>query len=154
MSEGTVRQWCRIFKDGWTYVHDEEPRGQPFVVSDDLVQNVDQKVCERRCFTISEFSCKFPQISHAVLYKIMTVRQGQPFSAGILWDPSVPWKVARGSVRDCDIYIYICTHTYTYIFTLMCVYINNDHLKMSVSHILHLQLTSENNIVLLPFYNQ
>jgi hypothetical protein len=24
MSEGTVRQWCRMFKDGETNVHDEE----------------------------------------------------------------------------------------------------------------------------------
>jgi hypothetical protein len=24
MGEGTVRQWHRMFKDGWTNVHDEE----------------------------------------------------------------------------------------------------------------------------------
>jgi hypothetical protein len=24
MSEGTVRQWCRMFKDGYANVHDEE----------------------------------------------------------------------------------------------------------------------------------
>jgi hypothetical protein len=24
MSEGTLRQWCRIFRDGQTNVHDEE----------------------------------------------------------------------------------------------------------------------------------
>jgi hypothetical protein len=24
MSEGTVRQWCKMFKDGQTNVHDEE----------------------------------------------------------------------------------------------------------------------------------
>jgi hypothetical protein len=34
MSKGTVRQWCRMFRDGQTK-------------SDDLVQNVDQKICER-----------------------------------------------------------------------------------------------------------
>jgi hypothetical protein len=34
----------------------------PSVLSDDLVQSVDQKICERRCFTISELSCAFPQI--------------------------------------------------------------------------------------------
>jgi hypothetical protein len=28
--------------------------GQPSVVSDDLVQSVDQKICERQHFTISE----------------------------------------------------------------------------------------------------
>jgi hypothetical protein len=45
---GTVRQWCRMFKDGWTNVHDEERSGWPSVVNDDLVQSVDQKICERQ----------------------------------------------------------------------------------------------------------
>jgi hypothetical protein len=27
MSEGNVRQWCRMFKDGQTNVHDEERSG-------------------------------------------------------------------------------------------------------------------------------
>jgi hypothetical protein len=71
-----VRQWCRMFKDGRTNVHDEKRSGQPSVVSDDLVQSVDQKMCERRRFTISELSCEFPHISHTVLYKIITERLG------------------------------------------------------------------------------
>jgi hypothetical protein len=48
MSEGTVRPWCRTFKDGWT-----KKCGRPFVVSDDIVQN------ERWRFTISELLCEF-----------------------------------------------------------------------------------------------
>jgi hypothetical protein len=40
-SEGTARQWCRMLKGGRKNVHDEEQSGQPSVVSDDLVQNVD-----------------------------------------------------------------------------------------------------------------
>jgi transposase len=43
MSEGTVRQWCRMFKDGRTNVQDEERSGRPTVVSDDLCQSVEQK---------------------------------------------------------------------------------------------------------------
>jgi hypothetical protein len=46
MSEGTVRQWCRMFKDGQTNVHDEERSGWPSVVGDDLVESVGQKICE------------------------------------------------------------------------------------------------------------
>jgi hypothetical protein len=61
MSEGTVRQWCRMFKDG---------------VSDDLGQSVDQRIFERWSFTFSELSCEFPQISGTVLFKIITVRLG------------------------------------------------------------------------------
>jgi hypothetical protein len=43
MSEGIVRQWCRMFKDGHTNVHDEERSGLASVVSDDLDQSVYQK---------------------------------------------------------------------------------------------------------------
>jgi hypothetical protein len=64
-----------MFKDGGTDIHDEERSGRPFIVSDDLVQSVGQKICERQCITISELSCEFPQISHTVLYDI-TVRLG------------------------------------------------------------------------------
>jgi hypothetical protein len=52
-----------------TGVHDDERSG-------DLVQNDDQKICDRRRFTISEYSCEFLQISHSVLYGIITVRLG------------------------------------------------------------------------------
>jgi hypothetical protein len=73
MSEGTVKR-CRIFKDGRANVHNEERSDQPSVVSDNLVQSIHQKICERRCFTISELLCEFPQISCTVLYEITTVR--------------------------------------------------------------------------------
>jgi hypothetical protein len=43
-------------------------------VSDYFVQSVDQKICERRRFTISELSCEFPEISRTVLYEITIVR--------------------------------------------------------------------------------
>jgi hypothetical protein len=52
ISEGTVRQRCRMFKDGRTSIHDEERSGRPSVVSDDLVQSVDQKICERLRFAV------------------------------------------------------------------------------------------------------
>jgi hypothetical protein len=74
--EGTVRQWCRMFKDGRTNVHDEERSGRPSVVSDDLVQSVDQKICERRRFTISGLSREFPHISRSVPCEIVTDRLG------------------------------------------------------------------------------
>jgi transposase len=38
MSEATVRQWCRMFKNGQTYVHNEERSGRPSVVNADLVK--------------------------------------------------------------------------------------------------------------------
>jgi hypothetical protein len=50
--------------------------GWPSVVSDDLVQSVDERICEKRRCIISELSCEFPQISRAVIYEIITVRVG------------------------------------------------------------------------------
>jgi hypothetical protein len=44
MSEGTVRQGCRMFKDGRINIHNEERSGRPTVVSDDHDQTVDQKL--------------------------------------------------------------------------------------------------------------
>jgi hypothetical protein len=61
---------------GRTNVHDEEQSGQPSVVSDDLVQSVDPKICGRRVFRILELSHEFPQISRTLLYDIITVRLG------------------------------------------------------------------------------
>jgi hypothetical protein len=49
---------------------------QPSVVSDDLVQSVDQKICERQHSMISELLYEFQQISCIVLYKIITVKLG------------------------------------------------------------------------------
>jgi hypothetical protein len=43
ISEGNVRQWCRMFKDGWTNVQDEERSGRPSVAGDDLVQVLTKK---------------------------------------------------------------------------------------------------------------
>jgi hypothetical protein len=76
IGERTVRQRCRIFKDGRTNVHDEKRRDRPSVLTDDLIQIVDKNICERRRFTISELSCEFPQISRTILYESITVRLG------------------------------------------------------------------------------
>jgi hypothetical protein len=60
----------------------------PSAVSDHPVQSVEQKICERRRFTISEVSCEFPQISRTLLYEIIAVRLGyHKFSA--TWVPKM-----------------------------------------------------------------
>jgi hypothetical protein len=72
MSEGDVRQWCRMFRDGRTNVHNDQQSGWPSVVSDTRVLRAGQKVCEGWHFTISELLCEFPHILPTVLYKIIT----------------------------------------------------------------------------------
>ena len=59
MSNGMVRKWVRAFKDGRNNVHDKRS-GQPSVISDDLLQKVDEKVKMNRHFTISSLSEEFP----------------------------------------------------------------------------------------------
>jgi transposase len=34
MSEGTVRQWCRMFKDGRKNIHDKKRSGKPAICSE------------------------------------------------------------------------------------------------------------------------
>jgi transposase len=53
MSEGTVRQWCRMFRDGRTHVHDEERSGRPSVVGDGWVQIADALLPTR----LSQLGC-------------------------------------------------------------------------------------------------
>jgi hypothetical protein len=86
MSERTIRQCQRMFKEGWTNVYDNERNSRPSVASDGLVQSVDQKICERWCFTISEILCEFPQISCTLLCEIITVRlDHHKFCQGEFW---------------------------------------------------------------------
>jgi hypothetical protein len=68
MSEGTVANTVKCSKMGkQMFTLKSEVVSQTSVASDDLLQSVDQKICERRHFTISELACEFPQISHTLL---------------------------------------------------------------------------------------
>ena len=62
MSDGMVRKWVRMFNEGREIVHDEARIGRPSLVNDDLVRNVNERVRDDRCFTISDLSLHFPQI--------------------------------------------------------------------------------------------
>jgi transposase len=62
MSDSCVREWCRKFRDGHTDVHDEGGEGQHSIVTDELVQKVDQCVRRKRCFTISELLKNFHKL--------------------------------------------------------------------------------------------
>ncbi|KAG8308547.1 hypothetical protein J6590_107134, partial [Homalodisca vitripennis] len=47
--------------NGRTNVHNEDRSGRPSLVSDDLVNKVDEKIRKNRRFTISELSDHFPE---------------------------------------------------------------------------------------------
>ena len=63
MSDSCMREWCRKFRDGCTDVCDEGGQERRSIVTDELVQKVNQRLHGKRRFTISELSEEFPQTS-------------------------------------------------------------------------------------------
>jgi len=57
-------------------VHDEARNGHPYFVNDDLVRMVNERVRDDRCFTISDLSLHFPQISRTLLCDIVSSHLG------------------------------------------------------------------------------
>jgi hypothetical protein len=62
ISEGTVREWCRMFTNGWTDVHDEELTGRPSAVYNDLVQSVDQQFVKDSASQFQIFHVNFHKL--------------------------------------------------------------------------------------------
>jgi len=44
MSDGMIRKWVRMFNKGRENMHDEVRSGRPFLVNDDLVRKVNERV--------------------------------------------------------------------------------------------------------------
>jgi len=74
MSDSCMREWCRKFRDGCTDVCDEGGQERRSIVTDELVQKVNQRLHGKRRFTISELSEEFPQTLRTTLYRIVTDR--------------------------------------------------------------------------------
>jgi transposase len=55
-SDSMVRMWVRHFNEGRKNVHDDLQSGRPSVVNEDLVREVQEKIQQKRQFTISSFS--------------------------------------------------------------------------------------------------
>jgi transposase-like protein len=63
MSDSMLRRWVRHFNEGHKNVHDDPWNSQPPVVNEDFMHAVEEKIQEKRRFTISSLSLHFPQIS-------------------------------------------------------------------------------------------
>ncbi|GFV00446.1 histone-lysine N-methyltransferase SETMAR [Trichonephila clavipes] len=72
MSSSKVRKWVRAFKDGRENVHDEPRSGRPSVITDALVNAVDEKIREDRRFTISTLALEFPNVGRTTLHKVVS----------------------------------------------------------------------------------
>ena len=66
MSDGMVKKWVQMFNEGRENVHDEARSGCPSLVNDNLVRTFNERVRDDRCFTISDLSLQFPQISRTL----------------------------------------------------------------------------------------
>jgi hypothetical protein len=51
MSDRMVRRCCRMFSEGRTNVHDDDRSVRPFLVTADLLDQVNEKIRENRRFT-------------------------------------------------------------------------------------------------------
>ncbi|GFX12532.1 uncharacterized protein TNCV_3156531 [Trichonephila clavipes] len=72
MSSSKVRKWVRAFMDGRENVHDEPRSGRPSVITDDLVNAVDEKIREDRRLTISTLALGFPNVDRTTLHKVVS----------------------------------------------------------------------------------
>ncbi|GFX99360.1 uncharacterized protein TNCV_1550241 [Trichonephila clavipes] len=72
MSRSEVRKWARAFKDGWENVHDELRSSRPSVITDDLINAMDEKIREDRRFTISTLPLEFPNVGRTTLHKVVS----------------------------------------------------------------------------------
>ena len=73
LCDGMVRKLVRMFNEKRENVHDEARSGRPSLVNDDLVHKVNERVRDDRCFTISDLSLHFPQISRTLLSDMSVV---------------------------------------------------------------------------------
>jgi len=72
MNAASVQKWCTMFRNGRTDVHDTERSGQPSVIADALKQKLNCIIRENRHFTFSEVYEQCPEVSHTVVYEIVT----------------------------------------------------------------------------------
>jgi len=69
-----VKEWCRKFRDAYTDVTDEGGQEWHSIVTNVLIQKVNQCTREKCRFMISELSEEFPQTSRTILYLIVVDR--------------------------------------------------------------------------------
>ncbi|KAF6216143.1 hypothetical protein GE061_000482 [Apolygus lucorum] len=76
MNRTSVYKWCREFKNGRTNVHDDLRSGKPSIVTDELVEKIENAVRDDRRSTLDAISTKFPQISRSLLHETITETLG------------------------------------------------------------------------------
>ncbi|KAG5326612.1 SETMR methyltransferase, partial [Pseudoatta argentina] len=65
MNRTSVFKWCREFKNGRTSVHDDQRSERPSILTDDIVEKIENALRDDRRLTMDELSAMFPQISRS-----------------------------------------------------------------------------------------
>ncbi|KAG5319264.1 SETMR methyltransferase, partial [Pseudoatta argentina] len=76
MNRTSVFKWCREFKNGRTSVHDDQRSGSPSILTDDIVEKIENALRDDRRLTVDELSAMFPQISRSLLHETITETLG------------------------------------------------------------------------------
>ncbi|KYN16305.1 PREDICTED: putative uncharacterized protein FLJ37770 [Trachymyrmex cornetzi] len=76
MNRTSVFKWCREFKNGRTSVHDDQRSGRPSILTDDIVEKIENALRDDRRLTVDELSAMFPQISRSLLHETITKTLG------------------------------------------------------------------------------
>ena len=67
-----VTKWCRDFSEGRTDVHDDQRRGRPSLISDDLLQEIEGEIRANRRMTIRELNHIIPEVSKTAIHEAVT----------------------------------------------------------------------------------
>lgn len=69
MSNGIIRR--KVQFSGRMNVHNEEESGQTFMINDEIIQVVDQKIHENRYFRIFNLALVIPQVTYTISCEIV-----------------------------------------------------------------------------------
>ena len=67
-----MTKWCREFFEGRTDVHDEQRRGRPSLISDDLLQEIEGEIHANQRMTIRELHHIIPKVSKTTIHEAVT----------------------------------------------------------------------------------
>ena len=76
MNGQNVKKWCREFSEGRTDVHDDQRSGRPYLISDELLQDVEGENRANRSVTIRELNHIISEVSKTTIHEALTEKLG------------------------------------------------------------------------------
>ena len=76
MKQQNVTKWCRELSEGRTGVHDGQRSGSPYLISDDLLQEIEGEIRANRPVTITELHHIIPDVSKTTIHEAVTEKLG------------------------------------------------------------------------------